>query len=231
MNNKDLFESEEFRNACEKTCEKIADEYPTTGKNHHVFSYEFEQKMKELTEAKQKRKLFNRFNSVGRRIAIIVVISIIILTTTVFSVKALRVPIIDFFVKAYEEFFTIFTGDADKKYTEEFNFTPKSPTYVPKGFSCDKIYEDDLSYRENYSSSVGLLYYIKQDRLYQNQKIDIDQYDEKIELSGIQYYYYVTDADNSVVWFDADYSYMISGNIDKEEMLKIAQSMEFVHSD
>ena len=231
MNNKDLFESEEFRNACEKTCEKIADEYPTTGKNHHVFSYEFEQKMKELTEAKQKRKIFNRFNSVGRRIAIIVVISIIILTTTVFSVKAFRVPVINFFVKAYEDFLAIFADDIDKEYNEDFEFTPKSPTYVPEGFSCDKVYKDDVSYRENYSSSAGLLYYIKQDRLYQNQKIDINQYDEEIERGGVKYYYYVTDNNNRILWFDNEYSYMISGNVDKEELLKIAQTMEFVHSD
>ncbi len=231
MNNKDLFESEEFRNACEKTCEKIADEYPLQGNRQHVFSDEFELKMEQLTKRKPKRHYFKLFNSIGRRIAVITIVAVIILTTTVFSVKALRVPVIDFFVKVYEDFFAIFADDADKEYSEDFEFTPKSPTYIPEGFSRGNIYLDFASYREDYLSGAEVIYYIKQDRLYQNQKVDTEQYDEMIERNGIKYYYYITDNKNRIVWFDAEYSYMIFGNITKEEMIKIAQSMEFVYLD
>ena len=48
---------------------------------------------------------------------------------------------------------------------------------------------------------------------------------ETIENSGIEYIYYEDEVDKGIVWNNGEYSYTISGNITKNELLKIAESI------
>lgn len=227
MKSNDIFESKTFRKACEKTCEKIADEYPNEGNRQHVFSENFEKKMAELIKKPPKNKSVI-FKNVGKRIAVVTAVVILGLTTTVFSVKAFRVPVINFFVKVYETFTSLFVENTQVEYNDNFQFTPKHPSYVPQGFEVENEYTYDVMYRIDYKSKNNLYYYFKQDRLYQNQIIDTEHsnYNDIIQHNGTKYYYYITDGNKKMVWFDTHYSYMISGNIDQDDMFRIAESIK-----
>ena len=48
---------------------------------------------------------------------------------------------------------------------------------------------------------------------------------ETIENSGIEYIYYEDEVNKGIVWNNGEYSYTISGNITKNELLKIAESI------
>lgn len=227
MRNDDIFNSNEFHEACEEYCEKIAAEYPNDSKEPHVFSEEFENKMAKLLEEPPKRR-FNVFNTVGKRVAVILIVLALTLTTAVFSVEALRVPVIEFFMKVYEEFTSLFVDDSDTEYNDDFVFEPKTPKVVLDGFEVTQERKNELMYQLEYISADGRRYYYKQNTLYQNQMIDIlnSDYTELIESNGINYYYYFTDDSCRLVWFDETYAYMVSGDTDKDEMLKVAQSVE-----
>lgn len=223
MKNNDIFNSDEFREACEEYCEKLAAEYPNDGKEH-VFSEEFENKMVELLQAPPKRR-FNIFNTVGKRVAVILIV-VALSMTVMFSVKSLRIPVIEFFVKVYEEFTALFVDDSKADYSDGFVFEPKTPKITLDGFEVMQERKNELIYQLEYISADGSRYYYKQNLLYQNQKINVDQYNEIIGQDNRKYYYYIVDNKYNLIWYDNQYSYMIYGDIDKNEMLKIAKSVE-----
>ncbi len=224
MKKNDIFESEEFQKACDEVCNRLAEEYPNSGKHEHSFSKELDEKIAKLSVLKPKRS-FKIFSTVGKRIAIAAIIAALLLAT-VFSVDAVRIPVFEFFSKVYKEFTSLFIdGDSDR-YGDAFEFTPKSPSYSPEGTEVEKEYSSPSFYQLDYSSGNGIDYCFKQDRLYQNQKIDKDNYNEVIELNGKKYYYYISSSEHKLIWYDEYYSYMLSGNISKDELLKIACSVQ-----
>ena len=175
MKNSNIFQSEEFRAACEEYCESLVSETMQSAPETHEFSAEFEEKMSKLLEKPHKRN-FKVFNTVGKRVAVAVV-ALALTLTTVLSVKALRIPIIKFFVNIYEEFTSLFVDSSNADYNDNFIFTPKEPTYTVDGFEAIEQHKISYMYQVIYSSKLNSQYYYKQDRLYQNQIIDI-AYDE-----------------------------------------------------
>ncbi len=225
MKNSDIFSSDEFREACEEYCEKMVADNLNSGPETHEFSEDFEKKMSELLKEPTKNR-FRIFNAVGKRVAIVFIAFALIMTTTVFSVKALRVPVIEFFVKIYEEFSALFVDSSDADYNDDFVFEAKEPKLILDGFEAGETIVYDNMYQVEYITDTNIKYYFKQNILYQNQMVDTNEYNEVIETNGIKMYYYNGDYHNKLIWYDSQYSYMVSGNISKKDMIKIAQSVE-----
>lgn len=68
-----------------------------------TFSDAFEKKMKKLISM-QKKSYYYMINTVGKRVAIILLTLFISLTATTFSVKALRESVIEFIIETFEKF-------------------------------------------------------------------------------------------------------------------------------
>lgn len=230
MKNEDIFKSEEFRKACESHLKKEADKYPDSTDTPHKFSEEFENKMDELFEISHPKKP-KKFGTVGKRVAVIVAVTVLAMTTAAFGVKALRIPILEFFSRVYQEFTSLFISTEDTEYDDGFEFEANIPGHIVSGFEEEDRYKKINMMRIDYTSEDGLHYYFKQDRLYQNQMLDTEQqsYTDLIEANGVKYYFYETDSMNKLVWYDSRYSYLVSGNITKEEMLAVAQSVEKIY--
>lgn len=69
----------------------------------YKFSSLFEKKMNRLIRA-QRKPYYSMVNTIGKRVAVIIIAIFIILTSTVLNVKALCDPVINFFIEVYEEF-------------------------------------------------------------------------------------------------------------------------------
>lgn len=81
----------------------------------HVFSETFNRKMEKLLRFSQK-SYFPYVNTIGKRVAIITIAVVISLSATAFSVKAIREPVVNFFVNVYEKFSSIvFQSDESEK--------------------------------------------------------------------------------------------------------------------
>lgn len=88
------------------------------------FSEEFESDMQKLLNRASK-PYYYFINTVGKRVAIIAVVLFIALTTTVFSVEALRKPVIEFFVTVFEQFSVVVFGE------EPNEKMPSDDYYIP----------------------------------------------------------------------------------------------------
>jgi len=220
----DIFKSREFLEACEEYCEDLVAKTDKSEPETHEFSPEFQQKMSKLLE-KPKTNQFRMFNSVGKRVAVIFVV-LALTFTTVFGVKALRIPVIEFFNRIYEEFTSLFTIGTNADYDDNFVFDPKEPEYTVDGFEVENRTQRKDMYQLEYSSATGSSYYFKQDILYQDQKIDKQTEYDEVSINGKLGYYYGSERRNTLVWYDSHYSYMIFGDISKEEMIKVAESVK-----
>lgn len=110
------------------------------------FSDKFEADMQKLLNRASKPYYFF-INTVGKRVAVIAVVLFIALTTTVFSVEALRKPVVEFFVTFFEKFSTVVFGE------EPNEKMPLDDYYIPpcKDSSSSEI--SSITESQNITSS------------------------------------------------------------------------------
>ena len=86
---------------------------PTAEESAYItFSAEFECKMQKLIK-KESKPYFRLINTVGKRVACIVIAVLITLTSVTFGVKAIREAVIEFFVETFEKFSVVGFKDED----------------------------------------------------------------------------------------------------------------------
>lgn len=193
-----------------------------------VFSKEFEDKVRAIN--KRRRSLFYRATkTVPRRIAV-VLIAAVITFTMMMSVSAIRTPILNFVIKTYDSFISIF---AEKD--EEIKL-PTSiehmylPAYFPEGYI--EISSENSGFKSttiwmNDSSMMILL----QDIISEDTKITIDNQEldyKTISVNKHNIHYYVKDGYYFVIWSDGHYIFTLTcpEDINISEIEKIIASME-----
>ena len=194
----------------------------------HEFSVEFEKKMQKLIKRRNK-PYYKIINTVGKRVACIIVIVLLASSVTVLSVDALRNAVADFFVNIYEKFSTVQSVNEDKT----------APTTIEDIYAItydlsdyDVIYEE----KDNYSYNIT---YIKDDVVIDFLQYTKDMYDQNVntedaEISTIsitskeaiifldnQSYYHL-------IWDNGDYILNIRSNIDEDALICIAESVQKV---
>lgn len=193
-----------------------------------TFSPEFEAKMEKLVN-KQKKPYYYMINTVAKRVACIIVAFIAVLTTLTFSVKALREPVVKFFVHTFRRFSTI-TFD-DEYIDDSFNqgiTTFYAPTYLPEGYVNDTEVKGFATYYIKYKNSTNECIIYRQDlitpsALYTDTEDATTSYINDGETLLI-----VKDDTKKIIWHDEKYMYILTtpGHFSEEELLKIADSIE-----
>lgn len=193
----------------------------------HEFSVEFEKKMQKLIKRRNK-PYYKIINTVGKRVACIVVIVLLASSVTVLSVDALRNTVADFFVSTYEKFSSIQPVEDD--------IAPSTIkdiyeiTYDLKEYEI--YYEDNTEYRRNIT-------YVNNDIEIKFSQCTKDMYDQNVntedaEISTIsindkeavifldnQNYYHL-------IWDNGDYILSVGSNISKNTLIDIAESVQKV---
>ena len=106
------------------------------------------------------------------------------------------------------------------------------PTWIPSGFSLEKVEKDVTPIQETYSAR-----YVKGDRVFrirvQNyldddfQKIETSQeYSEIYSVGNQDYYIFHNNKQNQAVWVRGTYECIISGNLSIDEMKLMIDSIE-----
>lgn len=191
----------------------------------HVFSVEFERKMQKLIKRRNK-PYYKIINTVGKRVACIVVIVLLASSVTVLSVDALRNTVADFFVSTYEKFSSVQPVEDD--------IAPSTIkdiyeiTYDLKEYEI--YYEDNTEYRRNIT-------YIKDDILINFSQYTKDAYDINVNTEG----YEITTIDinnyeavyfldnhnyNHLIFDNGAYIIYINSNISKNALINIAESVK-----
>ncbi len=194
----------------------------------HVFSEEFEKKMRELIYGKKFRAVHR---STKQRIFTYIMVAIIAAVITACSVEPFR----EFFKKFFMEVFG--THTTVQTFSDNIN-TPTSikDVYminVPNGF--DIVYKDDIF---EWSPFIAYIYRKDNDYIFFNQFLK-SEYDVNINTENRPLDYieingndgYIVDLGNNeyyISWDNGDYIFDITGNISKDELIKVANSVQKV---
>lgn len=201
-----------FQEVCLLSCESWVDSFPDDIPKHK-FSKKHKEKMKEIFELDieiQKHKLSKK------TIKILLIAAILLsLATTVFAIPASREFIIQKFSN-HSEYNVVDTENAEKVESLKLN-------YIPEGFVKTEDYEHAVMY-----SNSELSFYVEKFELTSSIGFDTENYDsESIIINGIDGIYYTSkNNEKGVIFNNGNYIFVVSGNIEEKELVKIAQNVE-----
>lgn len=225
-----MFSSEKnleiLKSAIDIYIKEYVDNLPEEDSEFDGFSGEFEKKMQNLIK-QQKRFYYAYINSVGKRVACIILIICISMFATVFSVKALREPFINFIVETYNKFTSIFIEE-NVNNSDDINFEVITPQFIPEDFKSNAPSQTGTGYMCMYTNSEGDYFIYTQD-LYHGWQSIVDTENvtyEKLYMNSLEAIYYENKGINSIVFNNEKYIYRISGSISKETIIQIAESIK-----
>lgn len=216
----------EFKNAFREVVSSEFSHIPTDENSiDYVFSKRFEKRMEKLIKS-QKKAYWGLINTASKRAAIIV-LAILTMFTTAFSVKAIREPIVKFMTEIYETFtHYFFEGDTAKAITKEYVISQ-----IPAGFDEKNKIENKNSITRVYESNSGdsiifSQYTTKYSIGYLLDNENNKTYTEKISDTEIVFY----EAYDTIqaLWVKDGYAFNITGygNIDFDMIKQIIKSIK-----
>lgn len=201
--------------------------------SHIVIPDELEKKIQKLI-AKERKFYYYWINTLGKRVAAIILAIILCLTTVTFSVRALREPVVRFIVETFEKFSkVIFINDKSEDdvilETDDFVFDIIDPMYIPAGYELESEYNDEIVHKKVYinndlSTTIVYMQRINDESIFQANTEGIVY--ENISISKYQGVKYSNKGNNTVMFNTDDYIFMITGQIEESEIIKIAESIE-----
>lgn len=197
--------------------------------SHIVIPDELEAKMQKLI-ARERKFYYYWLNTVGKRVAAIILVILLSFTTITFSVRALREPVIRFIVETFEKFSNVvFVNDkSEEDLIVDFTFEKIMPTYIPKEYKLDSDFEFDNAYQAMYvnNSNSTIIYsqYINDDSISQANTENVVY--ENITINNADAIFYSNKGTNTVMVSGERYIFTVEGTIEKEELLKIVESIK-----
>jgi len=191
------------------------------------FSEEYKAKKAELFRQYRKKETVKKVLKVSKRIAVILLcIFVIGSSVTIFTVEALRIRIFNMVIEIFETYSKVNYREDNKGYS--FSNDDIILGYVPEGFEIENTNKDNgrvfLRFsKDDKSFNISVIAY---DPDWDNQ---IDTETKKsidIEINGCAGTY-VSDNDNIILtWHDNNYIYKLLGNIEKNDIIKIAENVK-----
>lgn len=189
------------------------------------FSKTFENKMQKLIRS-QRKSYYYLINTVGKRVAIIILAIMISLTATTFGVKAIRESVIKFITETFEKFTAVSVENEEADAQDDMVKT--APQYIPEGYTLESEMESDGIYRVIYSSlDNSTIDYIQQINIGTIANVNTEDIEyEKIIINSFEGLKYVRNTINTVVFADETYMYSVYGQVSFDELIKMAESIK-----
>ena len=220
---------EMLRKLTQEWVNSIPAQYPEPEHPHH-FSLRFHLRMLPLfwrawrmENEKEKTPLPMR----GGRMAAALLAAAVMSATVAMAVPEIREKVFQMVREIYEKYSNIHYDQLDESYVAG-EFVQYRLTYIPEGFVQTQDQNVGESHFEQYRNAGGLAIKFSQMRL-EKAVFDVDtEKTEPVEiiLNGEQTAWYVGNNSWKVLyWDDGEYSFTVSSNLPKEELVKIANSM------
>jgi len=222
-----------LRNAISDYIYEYAESLPSEDElaKTHVFSNKFKQLMGKML-IKQSKPAYYMLNTIGKKVAVILITILVAMSTTVLSVKALRTPVFNFFYEIFSDHCEVsFDKDSGIINQNEIEMEIKNeyfPTDIPSEFKVS----DGLNYKGHkeyvLENDKGENIVFAQDLIITNVAISADETDiEEVKVNNYDGIYIAGDNEakiNTLVWRNESYSLSLYGNVNKEMLLKLANS-------
>lgn len=226
-----MFLSKEFDKKLEMAFElyhkNLCESLPTDEELKSItFSDAFENKMQKLIKV-QKKSYYYMIDTVGKRVAIILLTLFISLTATTFSVKAIRESVIEFITETFEKF-TKVTVENHESIAMQTEFIKTTPEYVPEGYTVESVIDVLGVYQITYNNKENNPIVYSQE--FGNRNIshinteDVEY--EEIFVNSYEGVFYNINGANTIFFANETYLYKVYGQISKDELIKIAESIK-----
>ena len=195
----------------------------------HVASEHFKREMERLARA-QRKPYYKYTNTRAKKAVLALAAAFILMITTVFSVSALREPVVKFFIEVYELFSSVFFEKTPQE--ESIPTTLEQiylPTYIPDGYSLDEASSIEMS------GQVSFRYYGNNEILEYKQFL-LDSAGFTINTEGIVYedilvgeykgIYCSNLGSQTILWANDQYGFSLAGPVPKEKLLAMALSLK-----
>ena len=194
-----------------------------------AFSPEFERKMERLLRA-QRKSYYPLINTRPKRVLLSFAVVLILLITTVFSVSALREPVVRFFVEVYEKFSNVFFHQQGEESFPAMLEVYYAPTWLPEGYieAADQLVDAIIQCERTYTSESREDIIFKQHTI-TSLLLAIDSEDIQTKpclVNGQEGLYYSNKEIQRVIWNDGQYGYSVFGPVTEGELLRIAESIQ-----
>lgn len=191
----------------------------------HTFSEKFERRMNKLILA-QIKPYFYLINTSAKKAALAFAAAFILMITMIFSVSALREPVLRFILEVYEKFSTVFFNSHEEVVAPpETLETLYEPSWLPEGYVLENEVNTDL-FRKCYFSNGTDAFEFQQNSILLGHNLDTEgaeiQQTTVLEHKAILYH---NKEVWNIVWSDSEYSYAIVGMRDENQILRVAESL------
>ncbi len=215
----------DFKNAFREVVSSEFAHIPTDENSiDFTFSECFNKRMAKLIKS-QKKAYYSLINTAYKRVAIICII-ILALLTTACSVKVIREPIVNFFTEVYESFTRyFFEGDTANTITKEYSLK-----VLPDGFKQTNKTQSDILIITEYQNEHGDIIEFTQsstkrvEHTFDNEKANV--YTEM--LNNLEVKIYDSYDTKQAVWIKDEYSFNLIcyGDISIEAIKHLIENME-----
>lgn len=204
---------------------KTDEELRSEGGSAHEFSPAFEKQMKKLIRENQKQQFTTYRKKFRSRIRIAILAAILVCAAMMFSVSAFRTSIINFIFNSGEKSSTFTFNDVSPSISDTFD--KYLPTYIPQGFAIDSIREIPKENIYIQLTNGNGTYYEVQCELHSSH-LSIDTENGQItELKINNAYVTISERKDRIIaiYTINNIFYSISGNITKDVIIKILESI------
>ena len=189
-----------------------------------TFSPRFERRMDWLLRS-HKQFYYIFFNTLAKQVVSIILVVLLGLTAVTIGVEAIREPVVEFVVEVFEKF-TAITIVTDEPQTSQ-EIVPVRPTYIPAGYEILRKTAIPNSYRVIYQNEKGNQITFLQNNSY-NYSGGIDTENgvsAQIQIGTMPGIISEKNGFVILVCSNEQYTFTLIGNIPREELLKMAQSI------
>ena len=187
-----------------------------------------------VTDRNEKPKNYQPVNRWKKRFVLAAVIITVVLSA--FSAVAAHDKITKFFITIYEKYTSIVfdmsgesAGAQDETLTEASDGSQayNMPSYIPEGYMQTEleIYGEHALVIYTNSSEDDLIFEVNDPM---NLQITVDSENtkgESIMIGQLNGFYFDNKGTQNLIWQDSEYVYMITGQVGKDEMIAMAESM------
>lgn len=192
----------------------------------HEFSEKHKNNMENLFRRERKSRIYDRTKTYVKRVAVVFILVIAISTITIASVSAWRIKVMNFIMEMTQQDTNI-NIDKDGFKSNSYKDNEMILNYVPEGFILEKIelLQNNYVYYE-FAKEHDFFDFRTMDI---NSSLSIDTEDanvKKITINEREALYSENENNNILVWHDEELIYVLTGNISKNELIKIAKNFK-----
>ena len=193
------------------------------------FSSAFERRMARLMRA-QRQPYYPLVNTNVKKALLALAAAFLLLATMVLSVSALREPVVQFFVEAYEKFSRVFFLQPQEEQFPAMLEVYYAPTWLPEGYqldvgrTVDVIINRELTYVNKSGDEIVFRQHTITSSMH---RIDTEgEQSRPIIINGTEGLIYSNREIQNLVWNNGQYGFLLFGPVAEADLLRMAGSVQ-----